>query len=426
MRTISVFNKRRAQNELKPMNQRTLSSNRHPRPSASRLWGALTLSATLVGCSASEEPAVEGEFAHVYATSAIVFNDEGETAYVSVLPDLEREEISFDEAREYPGWASVYGSQGKLFVSDGEAPTMRRFDVTGSGELVQPEAVSFLDYGAAFAGGAFLSPGKAYLFAETGVIWDPAAMEITGTFDLPDVEDHAGGQAYSGLATGRQFAAHGNRAYVATNWANWDTYEVSEESLIVVLDTDNDEVVATLPAPCPYLDVATVDDDGYVYFSNWPYSVPQTLLYGKRKACAVRIAPGAEELDESWSLQFDEVTGGHEGAALRYLGDGKALFVAYDESRLDGTAPEEYPGELADRANWQFWTIDLKTLDASPVDGLDWSAGGYYMSRVGDRSFVLAPSDDYSSTTFYEVLTDGTAERRFVGEGWSLDLVQVR
>jgi hypothetical protein len=169
-----------------------------------------------------------------------------------------------------------------------------------------------------------------------------------------------------------------------------------------------------------------VDDEGYVYFSNWGYSVPQTLLRGKKPACAVRIAPGEDELDDSWSFDFAKVTGGHEGAALRYLGDGKALFVSYDETRLDGKTQEEYPGELADLSNWQFWTVDLKTLDAAPVQGLDWTSGGYYMSRVGGRTFLLAPSNDYSTTSFYEVQTDGTAKLRFVGEGWSQDLVQVR
>lgn len=389
------------------------------------------MAATVAACATKDgdEAAVEA-FDHVYASSAVVFNDEGNVTYVSLLPDLERTELDLDDAIEYPGWSGIAANGGKLFISDGEAPEITRYRVDKAGAFTREAAMSFLNYGAEYGDSAFVSPEKAYVFAEQGVAWDPGKMEVTGAFDLPEVEDLDDDLTYKGLAAGRSFVARGDRAYVATNWANWDTYTVAEDSLIVVIDTESDRVLKTIPAPCPYLDVATIDDDGYVYFSNWTYSLSQTLIQGKRQACALRIAPGEDELDDSWSLTFADVTEGREGAALRYLGDNKALFVAYHDERVEGELTdygEEYPGELADLSNWRVWMLDLETMDAAPIDGLDWSAGGYYMSRVGgDRNFVLAPKDDYTETSFYEVFMDGTAKLRFVGPGWSLSLVQVR
>ena len=36
----------------------------------------------------------------------------------------------------------------------------------------------------------------------------------------------------------------------------------------MVIDTDSNEIIATLPVACPYVDVALLDDDGTAYFSN--------------------------------------------------------------------------------------------------------------------------------------------------------------
>ena len=331
-----------------------------------------------------------------------------------------------DEAREFGGWAGISTNNGLLFVSDGESPIMHRYNVDPDGSYSEERRLSFANYGFDFAQAAFVGDHKVYAFADDVVIWDPDAMAVTGTFPLPDVDDREGGMSWQGLSAGRPFAARGNRAYVATHWANWDDYEVSQESLIVVLDTEDDTVVETISVPCPYLDVATVADDGYIYFSNWIYSVGQTLLQGKREACAVRIAPGAEEIDKDWSLTFADVTGGREGGVLRYAGDNKAVFVAYHDERVEDLQSQTDPAEIAGLTNWRFWIIDLDTLDASPIEGIDWNAGGFYSSRIDGRLFILVPTADYASTGFYEVLSDGTAELRWTMDGWSLDLYKIR
>jgi hypothetical protein len=362
---------------------------------------------------------------HVYVTSTVVFSNEGQNTYLSLLPSLDARSVDLQQAREFPGWSSVWAHEGKLFISDGEAPTITRFAVSEGGAFSNEGTLSFLNQGAQFAESAFVTPDKAYVFADQAVVWSSRSLAITGSFDLPATPDRPGGMQYGGLSAGRSLVVRGDRTYVATSWANWDEYAVSEDSLIVVLDTDTDRVVDTLAAPCPYLDVATLDDDGSIYFSNWVYSLWPTLLSGKKSACAVRIPAGEDRIDPDWSLTFADVTGGHEAAALRYVGGRKALISVYHDERADLSADGD-PAALADAANWRFWMLDLDTRAASPIDAIGYHAGGFSTSRIDGRTFLMVPSADYESTSVYELALDDAAELRWSVPGWATELYQLR
>lgn len=375
------------------------------------------------GAAPGETPAAPEE--HLYATSTIVFNTEGQDTYVSLLSSLEPQSVDLDDAREFSGWSGIWGHEGKLFVSDGEAPTITRFAVSHDGSLSSEGRLNFLNYGAAYADSAFVARDKAYVLADDGIVWSADSLEITGSFELPLIEDRPGGMAYGGLRTGRSLAVSGDRTYVAASWANWDDYAVSEDSLIAVIDTNTDTVIDMLSVPCPYVDVASVDDDGNVYFSNWVYSLGPTLLFDKRQACAVRIRAGEDRIDDSWSLTFADVTDGREAAALRWVGDGKALISVYHDERLtidDSTSPEE----IADQANWRFWLLDVNTLQAQPIEDIDYNAGGFAVTRIADRTFVMVPTEDYESTDVYELSSNGRAELHWSIPGWSTELFELR
>src|SRR5262245_54366045 len=108
-------------------------------------FGALIgLAATSAGCSDSDSgAAVRGEYEHLYATVSITWNDDGDnTGYLSLLPNLEQEQVNIDDAIERAGWPSVSASNGKLLLSDGETPTMTRYSVDGDGIFREEAAVS--------------------------------------------------------------------------------------------------------------------------------------------------------------------------------------------------------------------------------------------------------------------------------------------
>jgi hypothetical protein len=364
-----------------------------------------------------------------FLTNSVVFGDEANTSYVSLLPDLSSPEIDLSAAREFSGWADVWVHDEHVYIADGEAPLVTKFALR-DGQLVERGRISFQGRGApsaAFWTNLFVSAHKAYLFnidAREVVIWDPETMEITGSFELPELPDR-GAQTLQVPSADRSSVVRGDRAYVPTLWANWDEFSLSEDSVILVIDTKLDKVIDTLSVPCTNLNVATQDDEGAIYFSNWVFSIAATLMQGKPSACAVRIPAGSDQLDAEWSLTFADVTDGREAAALQYLGDGKALMSVFHDERAS-IDRETDPNELIATANWKFWAIDLETFEASPIDELGWHAGGVYGERVDGQYYLLVPSADYAETVVYQVSSDGSAEERWRTTGWSNRLFSLR
>jgi hypothetical protein len=136
-----------------------------------------------------------------------------------------------------------------------------------------------------------------------------------------------------------------------------------------------------------------------------------TVVTTKRGAKAT--CPGHDDTRPSL-----DVTEGREAAALQYLGDGKALMSVFHDER-ETIGPETDPNELVATANWKFWSLDLKTFDAQPIDDLGWHAGGVYGERVDGHYYLLVPSADYAETVAYRLSPTGNAEERWRTTGWS-------
>jgi hypothetical protein len=319
--------------------------------------------------------------------------------------------------------------EGEVFMTDGEAPELTKYSVTETAALVEQGRVSFQSYAtdtAAFWRNRFVAPDKAYLFVMAErqvVVWDPRAVEIERTFELPELADRGAQTPY--VTTDRGAVVRENRLYVTVSWGDWDNYSLSNDSAILVIDTEHDEVIDTLAVPCPDLNVASMDDRGDIYFSNWVYGIGPSLFEAGTSSCAVRIKAGESSLDESWSLTFADVTGGRQAAALRFIGAGKALISVFHDERVDIT-PEAERSAIADSANWRSWTLDLDTLDATELAGLDWHAGGVYASRIDGQNHVFIPSADYSSTEAFELFSNGSVEPRWTATGWVTRLFKVR
>jgi hypothetical protein len=398
------------------------------RTSGATIALALTLVAT--GCgSDSGSVGSEEQRGEYFPTTSIVFGQDVTSTYLSLLGSLEVQAIDYDAAREFAGWADLWVHDGKVLVTDGEAPALTRYSVNGDGSLEQDARLSFANYGAetaAFWRNVIVSSTKAYLFmaeAREVVVWNPQTFEISGTFALPALDDRGARQPY--VTTDRGAIMRDERLYVAVGWGDWDNYSLSDDSAILVIDTTSDVVVETLPASCPDLNVATIDDVGNLYFSNWVYGVGPALFDSGRHTCAVRIEAGEDVVDEDWALEFAALTGGREAAALRFLGDGKALIsVLYDE-QIELT-PDVDRGAVVDAPNWKFWTLDLESLEAEEATGIGFHGGGYYSTRIDEKNLLFVPSGDYSSTQAFELTPDGVAEPRWEGIGWVTRLFKLR
>jgi hypothetical protein len=290
-----------------------------------------------------------------------------------------------------------------------------------------PEAtLSFADYGevdVAFWSNTFVAPDKAYMINGVGgyVIWNPLSMQITGTFDLPELPARDNLLLRAGTLD-RSNVIRDGVLYQPMYWSDEDYAVFAPDSRIVAIDIATDSVIETIEAPCAGLDIGTRDAAGNLYFSTWTSGVYQPLLLGSESNCVARIAAGSNSAEASFS--FAEVADGREGSAVRHFDDGKLLFSVFYDERVDFTGAD--PWELIAERNWRTWLYDPVSASAAPVEQLDWNSGATYVFSVDDLSYVLVPSTDYEATNVVGLQSDLGAVPAFTLRGWGTRLFKLR
>ena len=375
--------------------------------------------------SQAEEPKAKQP---LYVVSGYVFGDaETESTYIHVLKSLDPQELDNSKAREVPGRASIATQSGKVFVADGEAPIITRYALSEDG-LSEETKVDFSDYGVSDIAiddwtNIFISKDKAYLSnADTGnlIIWNPETMSITGEIDLATLRRE-------GLdLDGSTPVLVGKYLLRVVFWKDWDAFESSEEQLLIVIDTDTDELVdMQSETRCPALsNRIDKDEQGNLYFSNWIYNVAETLLFDAPASCALRIKAGERKFDADWKLDFKSLTEGREAAGFSYFKKDVGFLSVFHDEQAE-IADDTSPDELSSSANWRIWRVDVKGNKAEPVAGLDYLTGAYSMLEAGGETLLMLPTAEYDKTLVYAV-SDSGVEERFSVQGFSYQVLEVR
>jgi hypothetical protein len=351
------------------------------------------------------------------------------TSYIPIVPSLDVDEISLDDAKEISGRASI-GLVGKwLFIAGSSEPVVTRYEITEDGKLKEDGSLNFMNYGVPefFAidswGAVFVNPEKAYIFNGSDgshIVWNPTTLEITGEIKGPDITKE--GYNLESIAVVR-----GNRMYRLFTLLNYDTWEfLAKPQYLAVYDLDKDEIIDIVEeSRCPQLfNRPFVDESGDIYFSGWVWSAGLALTSDYPKSCALRVKKGDDTFDPDWQLNFGDVTDGRQGAMLRYLGKGQALLDVFHAERVeidDKTDPEE----LANTPNWRLWKIDLEKKTGAPIESLDFKAGGFTDITIDGRTFLMVPNEDYSETKAVDLIGDETKDG-FKVRGSSYDVRRIR
>lgn len=250
-------------------------------------------------------------------------------------------------------------------------------------------------------------------------------MTIVGTGDAPGVPAQRDGNDVV-AAFDRAIPVRDGHVFQPFYWPDADYYYFYPASQIAVYSAADDSLVDVLEAPCAGLDVATRDDEGNLYVSNWVFSVAAAELEEDgQQNCAVRIPAGETAIDADWTRSLSEITGGRPTAALRYVGDGVYTLAVFHEE-LTETGEATTADAFGLGANWKLWTVNLDDMTGAPVEGIERMAGGYYSFTFDGRTFVLLPDADYLNTEVYELLADGSAVLRFSAQGWIYQFVKIR
>ncbi len=368
-----------------------------------------------------------------YVLSIIIFGPDNNSTstYVTVVDSLDVKSVDTKQALEFGGQANIATYNGKVFISDGEAPVIARYQLSADKKLEKEAEISFAQFGVDSVSvddtlNTFISPTKAYILGGDGttVVWNPSDMTIVKPIPVQDPIVDMGADLTLSPSSG---FARGNRLYRTFSWINWTTYAYADQQYLAVYDTDADTLLSvTAESRCPALGaLVTADEGGTAYFSNWFYNVAGTLQNGKPPSCALRIKPGSDTFDPDWKLDFSAITGGHEGAQLSYTTGGQALFAAFHQEAFSIT-PDTSPYDLISSTNWEVWTVDLNSKQAKAVAGIDRLGAQQTVFTLDGRTFLFAPNQDFSTTKVYEVKPDGTSAPAFDIQGWSRAFLKIK
>ncbi len=390
---------------------------------------AISCLAVAPGCDDGDQGGIlAGNYA--VPTEILGADTDTSTGFIAVVPSLDVDEISLDQALEVDGRASAASVDNWLFVAGAGKTSIQRYEIGEDGSLTQDEKLDFKEYGIPYNsvdawGNKIISSTKAYNFNGSDgshVIWNPSTMNIEGEIPAPDIVEE-GFQAESSPPVVR-----GDRMYRVFTLLNYETWEFpADAQYLAVYDIETDELVNLVSeSRCPQLySRPFLDENNHIYFSGWVWTPGLTLVDDDYpKNCALRVLDGEDEFDPDWQLNYaEDITDGRETGILRYLGDGKALLDVFHDERAT-IDMETSASELSNTPNWHLWLIDLNDMTGQPVDGLDFKAAGYSDDRVDDRVLLFSPNESYSETTAFEII-DGEAVEAYKIEGYHYHLAEL-
>lgn len=381
-----------------------------------------------------EQPgAGEPALGPLYALETSVFGpDDSVTSYVTLTDTLDLDALTTDTAREFSGYSFISSVGGKLLVSDGEAPTITRYDIGADFSWNETARVNFGGMGV--TGGAagferhwFVDQDTAYLTLDVTerIVWSPTEMVILGVMaDSALVPERDGLQLDATF--NRQPRRRPGPVLKPFYYRDSDWYLFGQTTSIAVYDPVTHEERSIIDVPCPSLEVPSQDEAGNTYFSSWTYG-PVLGLYGLGpELCVRRITPDSR-LDESWTPDLAAWTGGNPVHVFRYMRDGKGIgtVIRVDEVDIDFSVYDEKEALELDN-HWGLWLFDLEAETARPIEGVDGIAGGFFYAEFDGRSFVAVPNAEWSRSQVYEIDTEGTATPRFESTGFINDWIRVR
>jgi hypothetical protein len=380
--------------------------------------------------SAPEPP----DLGPLYALETSVYGpDDSVTSYVTLTESLDLTELPADRAREFSGYSFISNVNGKLLVSDGEAPTITSYDIDADLEWHESARVNFGNHGVTGGAAGFerqwlLDTNTAYLTLEvtSRVVWSPSEMVIKGVMEDTTLERERDGLQLDATFNRQPRMLNGpilKPFYYRDN----DWFMFGQTTSIAVYDPVTNVETSVIDVPCPSLEVASQDEAGNTYFSTWTYG-PVLGLYGMGpELCVRRITPDST-LDESWAPDLKTWTGGRPVNVFRYMREGKAVgtVLHVDEVAIDfsGGYDEKEAAQLD--THWRLWFFDLDTQTARPIEGIEGAGSGFFWANLDGRTFLAVPNADWSRSSVYELDIEGNATPRFETTGFINDWIRIR
>jgi hypothetical protein len=361
--------------------------------------------------------------------------DYNPTGYFQVVSSLSGS-FTLKNAIEVPGGVGVFGAPGagRIWVGNGESPTIQRWAVSEDGILSKDGApISLSRFGISSTSAPlervpFISPTKAYFIEGTGetiVVWNPDTMEITGSIDVTI-------PGRDGFRTNLEAwpTLIGNRLYIAFGWWDFANARVALGAGVVVIDTASDAVVNVTQDPrCAGIFHSAAAADGFIYYACGVYPAAAHRIAGNAKApesCLLRVKSGDDKFDPNFYVPIANLTGGRPGGEL--VGRGADLFIrAFHEKESGLTINDQTTTfDMTSAVAWRWWRLGAGASSAQELNSIPLSAAGSAPVVVDGRVFTSQSNAAYSESVLVELNAAGGPVLRATAVGEVSGLVRVR
>lgn len=296
---------------------------------------------------------------------------------------------------------------------------------------MERESISLAAHGLAFMWRdpglvPFIAPDKAYVIdAETSsvVMWDPEAMQLTGSFVIDGVVD----ASYPDTGFEPDPTRRGDQLLIAATHSNETA--TAPFSTLIVLDVQSDRVVSVVREErCGGLWNSVQASNGDIYYATGAWDAAQHHALGEAVAtapCLVRVKAGETAFDPDFFVRASDLTLGRATGGLVGGRDDTAYVKALDESLLPEGADFD---TIWSGAAWQWWRLDLGAGGggAVPVDDIVAAAAGGGELSVEGRAYALNVAADLAETTLFDMSADAGPEEMLSVRGWPYGVVRVR
>jgi hypothetical protein len=210
-----------------------------------------------------------------------------------------------------------------------------------------------------------------------------------------------------------------------------DDERYSNETTIVFVDTQSDEIVAAVAeSRCSYLASSMESTNGDLYFGSSAYTAAVRAVLGDQyggPSCVLRVNRGSRVADPEFRLDVVEIAGAPAGDLVPGLGN--RAFTRVLDNALAPAVPPLTPSELSSPAYWR-WAevVDITDRATSfvPMAGLEPGPSSSLSYFVDGRTLASQSKADYSSTTLVDLAAAGGPTLGTEIAGIPFSIVRVR
>lgn len=369
----------------------------------------------VVGCGGSSDNGTGGTSGNEFLVLTRVRTPDSRAVFASVLPTLDVPTIDLTGALELSGLSRVLTFGGKVFSFDGESGVVTRYVVEGT-RLVEDtrEDGSRARFSMSRVGVvaftnqiAFISETRAYyvdLQNAQVVVWSPTEMDITSTFDAPQLRRQGFGSVGGGVSV------IGDFVFMPISWGNQSLGTFVPVAALAVFSAIEDSVFGIIEDDRCVLSSAAFVDSGAVYLVADAggglvdiFAEPGTVP----PPCLLEWIPGETSFNPDFYRDISEIAGVRIVTNGLGRGDGTFILQLYT-SDVDPATLE--PLELIDGNFWQWGVIDFRQDTSTLIESI--APGGISSAGwvVDDMYFVPQFDDSAGSSTLFEIESPDATE----------------